>query len=463
MSARRVLGRLSFGLAVLCGVPAHALLSVSTHPTVRVSCSAGVCTATAASANLNVTDLQNMLAASDVTLKPGSVASDIFINAPVYWTSTHALGLDAYRAITVNHPVAVQGAGALTLTTNDGGTGGELQFTGMARVEFWDLSSALTVNGAVYTLENSIAGLASAIAANSSGNFALAKGYSARGDGVYATSPIATTFTGHFEGLGNTISYVTALIRTPFGGNAGLFSSVGVGGTLHDLRIVNMKMTANNSQTLGALVGSNGGEVSYVTATGTLRGHFSTKTGGLIGQNLATGTVRRVQATVTLPVGFAGLTGTNFGTLSESFAVPTISAGGQVSALLSGSNYGSIVDCYALGSASGSGIALGGLLGANDGTFASSYVAGALTDQGATAKGDVAAYNYTSMSNVYWDTTTTNLGQACEPGPYDCPQAVGLSDAQLKSGLPAGFDPAIWGQNPAINNGLPYLLNNPPS
>jgi len=39
---------------------------------------------------------------------------------------------------------------------------------------------------------------------------------------------------------------------------------------------------------------------------------------------------------------------------------------------------------------------------------------------------------------------------------------VGLSDAQLKSGLPTGFDPTIWGHDPAINNGLPYLLHNPP-
>jgi hypothetical protein len=33
---------------------------------------------------------------------------------------------------------------------------------------------------------------------------------------------------------------------------------------------------------------------------------------------------------------------------------------------------------------------------------------------------------------------------------------------QLKSGLPEGFDPHIWGSNPNIDNGYPYLPANPP-
>jgi hypothetical protein len=44
----------------------------------------------------------------------------------------------------------------------------------------------------------------------------------------------------------------------------------------------------------------------------------------------------------------------------------------------------------------------------------------------------------------------------------DCPGVTGLTDAQLKSALPAGFDPNVWGQNASLNNGYPYLLANPP-
>jgi len=457
MSIYRGVGGLTLGLAALFSAPAQALLSVSTHPTARVSCSAGVCSATAASANLNMTDLQNMLATSDVILKPGSVASDILVNAPVTWTSTHTFTLDSWRGITVNHPMMVEGPGGLVVTTNDGGTSGELQFTGMARVEFWDLSSPLAINGTAYTLENSLAGLASAIAANPSGNFALAKGYSARGDGSYATSPITTTFTGHFEGLGNTISNVTAQPRG-YQLDVGLFSILGAGGTIHDLHLVNVRMLASNTERIGTLLGRNYGEVSYVTATGMVKSYKNSKSGGLIGDNL--GVVRRVQATVTLPGGAAGLLGMNSGSLSESWASPTITAGNVATTLLAGGATGSIVDCYAVGSASGS-YMLTGLTNLIQGTLANSYVAGVLTDLGATFKGNVAVFNTGTVSNVYWDTTTTNLGWGCDPR-YSCPQAVGLSDAQLKSGLPTGFDPTIWGHDPAINNGLPYLLHNPP-
>jgi hypothetical protein len=39
---------------------------------------------------------------------------------------------------------------------------------------------------------------------------------------------------------------------------------------------------------------------------------------------------------------------------------------------------------------------------------------------------------------------------------------TGETTAQLQAGLPAGFDPTIWAESPSINNGLPYLINNPP-
>ena len=38
----------------------------------------------------------------------------------------------------------------------------------------------------------------------------------------------------------------------------------------------------------------------------------------------------------------------------------------------------------------------------------------------------------------------------------------GLKTETFQSGLPDGFDPAIWGQNKNINGGYPYLIANPP-
>ena len=42
------------------------------------------------------------------------------------------------------------------------------------------------------------------------------------------------------------------------------------------------------------------------------------------------------------------------------------------------------------------------------------------------------------------------------------PGITGLSDSQLKSGLPKGLSSRIWSENPNINGGLPYLIANPP-
>jgi hypothetical protein len=67
----------------------------------------------------------------------------------------------------------------------------------------------------------------------------------------------------------------------------------------------------------------------------------------------------------------------------------------------------------------------------------------------------------TTTSNCYWDTTTsmTDIGVG-DSG--DDTGITGLTTEQLQSGLPAGFDPAIWAEDATINNGLPYLINNPP-
>ena len=122
--------------AVTIGLPiAHASLAISKQATKNVTCSSGTCSATAAKAILNVTDLQNMLAGGDVTLISGAVAQDIEIDTGVSWTSSHRLTLDSYRSISVNNPMTVAGMGAMTITTNDGGSGGDYRFFGKGHIE----------------------------------------------------------------------------------------------------------------------------------------------------------------------------------------------------------------------------------------------------------------------------------------------------------------------------------------
>jgi hypothetical protein len=64
------------------------------------------------------------------------------------------------------------------------------------------------------------------------------------------------------------------------------------------------------------------------------------------------------------------------------------------------------------------------------------------------------------IDHAYWDVTTSLEQHGIGSG--DVQGIVGLTDAQLKSALPDGFDAAVWGQNPKINSGYPYLLANPP-
>ncbi len=61
----------------------------------------------------------------------------------------------------------------------------------------------------------------------------------------------------------------------------------------------------------------------------------------------------------------------------------------------------------------------------------------------------------------YWDIDTSGTDQGTG-NKGNVTGIIGLTDAQLKSGLPDGFDPKIWGQSPNINNGYPYLRANPP-
>ena len=189
----------------------QAAVTISNSPTKNMVCSAGVCTPTHKSAVLNAGDLQNLLATSNVTVTTGagSLAAqtlDIIVNGAVTWLSGSTLKLDAYDSVTINKSISVTGTGGVSLVTNDGGTGGALSFAPKGNINFSNLASSLTINGAAFTLVGDIATLASDIAANATGNYALASNYDASADGNYTASPIQTDFYGTLAGLGNTIS-----------------------------------------------------------------------------------------------------------------------------------------------------------------------------------------------------------------------------------------------------------------
>ena len=525
-SARSLAATLAAGAAMLGATVAQAGLVIRNTPTRSVSCSAGVCTATAGAAVMNASDLTSMLASSDVTLVTGRTAKDVKVESTLSWASAHRLTLDAYRSILVEKPVTVSGPGALTLTTNDGGTGGTFSTQFPSRVDFWDLSSSLIINGANYLLVGDIAGMATQ---RTGAHVALAKNYDASANGIYTSSPVVG-LDGVLEGLGHIISHLT--IRTSKrGAEIGLFSWIADGGQIENIGLTKVDVLAAGYRSyVGALAGYNNGSIANAFARGRVHGGNQSYVGGLIGNNainkgstydyigtivssFTTGTVigdegaavgglvgtgdygsyisnshsaanvvATTAATVLGASAAGGLVGFLEGSVTNSWAAGTVavgdgdSAGGLVGVyfndLLTNSN---LENCYATGNvAAGQSANSGGLIGElfhNNGETlvptTNSYATGQpVGGMGSYTGGFAGAVvNGGSFGDTYWDTDSsgiTNASQGAGNNPNE-PGIAGLSNAQLTSGLPAGFDPTVWAENPSINGGRPYLIANPPS
>ncbi len=259
---------------------AHADLVISAKPTQNVTCSAGTCTATAQQAVLNVSDLAALLASGDVSVASASVAQDIEIDATLSWVSPNRLTLDAYRAISFKRPVTVAGTGALTITTNDGATGGDFVFSGRGHVVFWDLTSSLIINGDSYLLVKKLSDLRSLIGIPGH-SVALADNYNAQKKGVYRKSPLKQLY-GTLEGLGNVISNLSVSDPSRFD----LVGLVGDNrGTIRDLGVTNETVSGNGDKNdVGGLAGWNEGTIQNCYTTGTVS-TTGFNVGGLAGRN----------------------------------------------------------------------------------------------------------------------------------------------------------------------------------
>jgi hypothetical protein len=204
---------------------------ISSAKTQNVTCSKGICSPTGKYAVLNAGDLEDLLAKSNIEVTTGngkSRAGNLTVAAGLSWKSANTLALDAYNSILVEALVAVEDKGGVSLTINDGGADGQLtfDFDKGGRISFANLSSSFIFEDTSFTLVGDIKTLASDVAANPAGDFALADNYNAKQDGAYSRSPVPTTLTGVFVGLGNTISNVTIDDTTENDPAVGLFASL---------------------------------------------------------------------------------------------------------------------------------------------------------------------------------------------------------------------------------------------
>jgi hypothetical protein len=403
---------------------AHAAMTISNAATRNVTCAAGVCTASAKNAVLNAGDLTGMLASSDVTLRPGRKAMDVNVKAALSWVSANLLTLDAYRSITFEKPVTVAGSGGLTLTTNDGGTGGALSFVKLGSVVFWDLSSSLIVDGNAYTLVGSIAALASDIAGNPSGNYALANSYDASVDGTYAAAPIPTALMGKVEGLGNTISNLS--IDDPTKKEyVGLFAQVGPGGNVFDLNLTNLAVEAARLSQVGELVGYNSGTLSGDSASGHIKVHSSASQSGL-------------------DTNVGGLVGLNVGVIANSHARGTVDGGNaEVGGLVGLNAGGTITNSWASGQVSGS-FAEGGLVGYSQGPITNSYAAGAVKGRG-LIQGGLVGFNGATIGTSYATATVASSYLNAVIGGLVGQNDDAISDSYATGAVSGGMDARIGG------------------
>jgi hypothetical protein len=481
---------------------ASANVDISKHKTKNMSCSGGICTPTAKNAVLNINGLAHMLATSDVKINTGGGAVTIGVTAPLHWVSAHRLTLDAQQSVHIRAPITVEGAGAITLLTNDGGSAGDLQFFDSGSIGFWNLSSSLIINGQSYVLFSDIKSLAAGIVGNSSGSFALANDYDAGVDGVYGRSPILEKLEGTFDAMGHTIKGLQIVDNTKFDFEVGLFAFIDFSGIVRDLNLVDAKISAHNrAVSVGSIAGLNHGTVKHVTATSEVKATGrDASAGGLLGDNnqgavvydaAVTGKVKASgrdssagglagtnfgeitnasSAGVVSGQGAGGLVDYNAGTITQSFSEASVNgsfgdAGGLVEFNSGYSGYvGYITNSYSTGAVNGYKYT-GGLVGVNGGYVTNAYATGSASSS-ENSLGGLVGFDESDVgfSNTYWNLDTSGVNDPSKGAGniIDDPGIIGLTDAQLKSALPAGFDPAIWDQKQQINAGYPYLLAFPP-
>jgi hypothetical protein len=472
----------------LCAASAHASVEISTAATQNMSCNAGVCSPTAKKATLNVAELANMLAAGDVTIKSDSLSQDVDIDAAMSWTSGSRLTLDAYRSITFNKPAVVAGTGALTIATNDGGSGGDFRFLGKGHVEFWDTKSNLIINGMHYFLVRGLKDAEHEVRNNPSGLFALARNVNARGRGTYGAAPISTIIDGTFEGLGNAVSNLSVNNTEQHGVGVGLFATLYFNGTIRDVRVVNASIQGSvEGQYLGALVGGAGGTVLNCSATGQVTGTGSkANVGGLVGGT--DGTIRRSYSSVTVSASSqasssGGLVGllleddpNHPALVAESYTMGSVTSGDGVPAGgLVGVNSGSVISNSSSRTSvsGGSSAFVGGLVGSLDvgiagvnPSIAAAYSTGAVSGGSGALIGGLIGKDTagTGIVNAYWDLDTSGVSDPSQGAGNvaNDPGITGLTTAQFQSGLPVGFDKKIWKEKATVNGGYPYLIANPP-
>ena len=164
--------------------------------------------------------------------------------------------------------------------------------------------------------------------------------------------------------------WLITFINRPDEDDVGLFLSVGLGGVIEDIGLIDIDVTGELQ--VGSLVGENSGTVSNSYATGSVTGNG--RVGGLVGWNRWGGTVSNSHAasSVTGEFEVGGLVGRNNRTVSNSYSTSSVTGESDVGGLVGYNWEGTVSNSYFTGSVTGWG-SVGGLVGRNTGTVTNSH------------------------------------------------------------------------------------------
>jgi hypothetical protein len=240
------------------------------------------------SVNINASEIQTALNTGNAVL----AADVVNINAPITWASSRylTLGTSATSTVSINKSItaSVNGAQLLISPTSynlDVKNGASIQFTGAG-------TQYLNIGGVAYTLIKTEAQLVAATAAT---NYALAKPLALAT--TYTTSPMALSYTGKFDGLGNTLDGLKLNAASALG-SYGLIQNLS-GGTVRNLGVTNVRINIpsyNSNYLVGALAGeTNGATIDQVWTTG----FINTAVGGTINAVAVGGLIGNAKSGIT--------------------------------------------------------------------------------------------------------------------------------------------------------------------
>ncbi|MCX7282348.1 MAG: filamentous hemagglutinin N-terminal domain-containing protein, partial [Alphaproteobacteria bacterium] len=384
-------------------------------------------------AGTNVSLQTSATGASEAATRNSSGLGDIYIEAPISWSSAANLKLSAYRDINFNASITISGAGSLSIVTANAGNnigdyrikvGEKIQFTSTTRAKNSNGRSLglsigtglisgglLSVNSKEFQICNSAATCTTNLDSSGNitnldrlGNYALGISLDVAGMGAPELSfdTHTTPFAGIYEGLGNTISNIT------LGGAGGIFNYSD--GVIRDIGLINVSITSGSTTyVIGGLVNHNGGKI--LNSTISLASGFSPNSiyiGGLVGENTSTGQIINSSATGFIRAVYTGglvggLVAVNSGLIkdSKSYVQVTHSSAPYWSGGLVGWNSlgATIQNSLAAGSVyATSSMNVGGLAGGSEGLIKDSSSTATMDVRNGVSVGGLVGYTASTSS-----------------------------------------------------------------